>query len=505
MSPSASYQMVDVEDVSMSNLKADGPLVPSGSGYMRPLSVSTQQCDRLSSSQDAGVGISSTSSWMSMTWRMPEVSLMTVVVFLAAMGGFLFGYDLGLVSGALEYIEEDLHLSEWQDELIVMAAKAGAFFGTFIGGAAMLAYGRRPCIACSAIFFIAGPVMMAAAANATLLVVGRFSIGIGIGVSAVVVPAYLGELSPAHLRGRIVAVYEVAVALGMFVAPLVDFTLKDLESQWRYMVSMPLIPAVMLMLAVLLLPESPRWLVMIGMYDEALQTLQSLRKTPGARGKGERWQGQGHRCREAKSGRSQASRGRIRDRSMDKGAQAGDDERTSLSPCEPTTATNTNTNGAVVAESTKIIAEDELMEIWSTDQKNKASASEMRSALQITIGSSSKQRRPTIHSLSDEEEQAAASTDACSSSSSAAMPRTLMAAMTEMMMDFRELTRGDDRSAFCMAMWLALVNQLCASTAIINYGPKLLDKIGTYDRDERILMTVVLALVKMIGALGQPH
>jgi len=85
------------------------------------------------------------------------------------------------------------------------------------------------------------------------------------------------------------------------------------------------------------------------------------------------------------------------------------------------------------------------------------------------------------------------------------MPRTLMAAMTEMMMDFRELTRGDDRSAFCMAMWLALVNQLCASTAIINYGPKLLDKIGTYDRDERILMTVVLALVKMIGASGPPH
>lgn len=395
------------------------------------------------------------------------VSLMAVVVFLSAIGGFLFGYDLGLVSGALEYIEEDMHLSERQDQLVVMAAKAGAFFGTFIGGASMLAYGRRRSIACSAVFFIAGPVMMAAAGNVTLLVAGRLSIGVGIGVSAVVVPAYLGELSPPSLRGRVVAVYEVAVAFGMFVAPLVDFMLKDLDGKWRYMVAMPLLPAALLMAAVAMLPESPRWLVQVGDYDAALRTLESLRQVPGDAAPGRRPDG-GDAARES------------------------DDERTRLSP-----------DAALAASATTIIAEGELMEIWSTDQKNKAAASDARSALSIT---SSGNLRASPRS--DDGGECPSSSPARGGGGGAggpgAMPRTLGAAMAEMAMDFRELTRGADRSAFCIAMWLALVNQLCASTAIINYGPKLLDKLGSYDRDERILMTVVLALVKMIGTRRRP-
>ena len=85
------------------------------------------------------------------------------------------------------------------------------------------------------------------------------------------------ELSAPHLRGGTVAVYEIAIGFGMFIAPLVDFLLKDLDQQWRYMVAMPIVPSVMLLLAVTLLPESPRWLIQRGLLEQAIETLKRLR------------------------------------------------------------------------------------------------------------------------------------------------------------------------------------------------------------------------------------
>ena len=355
--------------------------------------------------------------------------LMHIVTCLATIGGFLFGYDLGLVSGALEFIEEDMQLNEVQDQVIVMATKLGAFFGTFVGGAAMLAYGRRACISTSAGFFLIGPAMMAAASGPALLTVGRFAIGIGIGMSAVVVPAYLGELSPPDRRGAVVAVYEVAVGFGMFIAPLVDYLLSGLEQEWRYMVAAPAVPSILLLVAVLALPESPRWLVMRGLIDEAMDTLLRLR--------GGGLQSSGH------SGGNASS-------------DSGSGIRVNASATNPDE-----------------IAEDELLDIWSTDQKNKAFAAEARAKLRTKV-------KKKVKSIPE------------NSSNADSWPRTFNAALTDMFLDLIELSQSADRSAFCIAMWLALVNQLCASTAIINYGPKLLDKIagGDYERGLRYVVTI---------------
>ncbi|KAK9817311.1 hypothetical protein WJX72_012503 [[Myrmecia] bisecta] len=198
------------------------------------------------------------------------------VAAFAALGGFLYGYDLGLIGGAMLNIHDQFHTSTAASEVIVGAAKIGAFFGTFLGGAMMLYYGRRKAIAMDSIFFMAGPVIMAAAYGVTGLVVGRVVVGLGIGISAVVVPAYLGEVAPAKSRGKIVEIYEVMLCLGMLCSVLADVALQDVHNNWRWMVGLPFIPGFILSAALLVLPESPRWLVVNGHLDEALAIIHRV-------------------------------------------------------------------------------------------------------------------------------------------------------------------------------------------------------------------------------------
>ncbi|KAI8468592.1 MAG: major facilitator superfamily domain-containing protein [Monoraphidium minutum] len=136
------------------------------------------------------------------------------IAFLASVAGFLYGYDLGLIGGAMHGISAEfgIHTTSTK-ELIVAAAKAGAFFGTFLGAAGMLRYGRRAAIGGLGCLFLTGPILMAAAGlhgthGPGCLIAGRFITGLGIGASAIVVPAYLAELAPAKTRGSIVAIYE---------------------------------------------------------------------------------------------------------------------------------------------------------------------------------------------------------------------------------------------------------------------------------------------------------
>ena len=144
------------------------------------------------------------------------------------------------------HIQEEFNLSESVSEVVVGAAKLGAVLGTFLGGALMLYYGRRPAIAADSLFFIIGPAIMAGAWNVAGLIIGRFIVGMGIGVSAVVVTAYLGEVAPAKSRGRIVELYEVMLCLGMMTSALINAALDDVTGNWRWMVGVPAIPAVLM-------------------------------------------------------------------------------------------------------------------------------------------------------------------------------------------------------------------------------------------------------------------
>ncbi|KAK3262149.1 hypothetical protein CYMTET_28978 [Cymbomonas tetramitiformis] len=199
------------------------------------------------------------------------------VASFGALGGFLFGYDLALIGGALLYMEEDLFLTELEIELIVGGAKFGAVFGTFIGGALMSCYGRRNAIVVDGLFYIVGPLLMAVSGSVLGLVVGRLVVGVGVGISAVVVPTYVAEMAPANSRGAMVTIYELMLCLGMLCASLMDFALKDWPGNWRWMVGVPALPAVLLLTTRWLLPESPRWLVHHGYMRKALAAIHSLR------------------------------------------------------------------------------------------------------------------------------------------------------------------------------------------------------------------------------------
>lgn len=208
---------------------------------------------------------------------MPRAARMLIrVAIFAALGGFLYGYDLGLIGGALLSMREEMHFGEGVVEVIVAAAKIGAFFGTFLGGGLMLYYGRRTTIALDSVFFMLGPIIMASASGIMGLIFGRLLIGLGIGVSAVVVPAYLGELSPAKVRGRIVETYEVVLCFGMLTAVLADAALAHAPNNWRWMVGLPVVPGMILSAAMWMLPESPRWLVVDGRLDEALAVIHVM-------------------------------------------------------------------------------------------------------------------------------------------------------------------------------------------------------------------------------------
>ncbi|KAK9803469.1 hypothetical protein WJX73_005311 [Symbiochloris irregularis] len=160
--------------------------------------------------------------------------LVRVAIF-AALGGFLYGYDLGLIGGAMLSMRDEIALSTEATQVVVAAAKAGGFFGTFLGGGAMLYYGRRTTIALDSLFFMVGPITMAAATGLWGLVLGRFLIGMGI-----------------------------------------DAALQNAPNNWRWMVGLPVVPGLVLSAAMWMLPESPRWLVVNGRLDEALAVIHVM-------------------------------------------------------------------------------------------------------------------------------------------------------------------------------------------------------------------------------------
>lgn len=189
----------------------------------------------------------------------------------AGMGGFLFGYDIGVISGALPLLANDteLALDDRSTELIVGQAKIGAALGAFGATWVLQSRGHVALFWLSGLAFIAGPILIAAAAPSPLLVgAGRLLTGLGVGLSAVASPTYLADIAPLRSRGCIVGVYELMLTLGVVTAAVVD-TLLQLPAvvswvhahlsvePWRLALGLPGLPAIPYFLGSLLLPETP--------------------------------------------------------------------------------------------------------------------------------------------------------------------------------------------------------------------------------------------------------
>lgn len=196
----------------------------------------------------------------------------------AALGGLLFGYDTGVISGAVIFIKKDFALSVFPQELVVSMVLVGAAIGALSGGRLADRLGRRMVLLATSVIFIAGAVVCALAASLDMLLVGRTVVGLGIGLASITVPLYISESSPPHARGWQVSLFQLAITIGILCGYLVDFAFSRSEA-WRWMLGLAAVPGIMLGLGMCFLPESPRWLIKHGRIDTARSVLARIRGT----------------------------------------------------------------------------------------------------------------------------------------------------------------------------------------------------------------------------------
>src|SRR3569833_1852619 len=199
------------------------------------------------------------------------------ISLLAALGGLLFGYDTGVISGALLYVKEDLHAGELAQSWIVAGLLVGAVFGALAGGRLADLISRRWTLLASGIVYVVAAIAASLAQASGQLVAARMVLGLAVGAASAVVPLYIAEHTPPKLRGGTVSYNQLMVKINILVANLVDFALRIADQFCRWMLGLVALPGVFLVLGMLFVPYSPRWLMQRGRREEAHEVLRHTR------------------------------------------------------------------------------------------------------------------------------------------------------------------------------------------------------------------------------------
>ncbi|XP_068654980.1 probable inositol transporter 2 [Aristolochia californica] len=212
----------------------------------------------------------------SLAWKNPYVLRLA---FSAGIGGLLFGYDTGVISGALLYIRDDFAAVDRKtvlQESIVSMAVAGAIIGAAVGGFMNDRIGRRKSVLIADFLFFIGAVIMAAALNPLMLIVGRVFVGFGVGMASMTAPLYISEVSPPKIRGALVSTNGFFITGGQFLSYLINLAFTRAPGTWRWMLGVAGLPALLQFFLMFYLPESPRWLYRKGKEDEAKAILRKI-------------------------------------------------------------------------------------------------------------------------------------------------------------------------------------------------------------------------------------
>jgi sugar porter (SP) family MFS transporter len=199
-----------------------------------------------------------------------------LLVGIAALGGLLFGYDTGVISGALLFIRTEFDLSPTMQGLVAGIALIGAAAGAAFAGSLSDRFGRRLVLMVTGVVFVAGALIAALAPSISILLLGRVVVGIGIGFASMLTPLYLAEMAPARNRGALVSLNQFAITCGILVSYLVGYLFAQ-AGQWRWMLALGALPGAILAAGMLVLPETPRWLAGHGHMAEAGAVLRRLR------------------------------------------------------------------------------------------------------------------------------------------------------------------------------------------------------------------------------------
>ena len=198
------------------------------------------------------------------------------ISMVATIGGLMFGFDVGIISGAIPFIQPYFGWTELQLGWGVSSILVGAIIGAFGTGSLTEKYGRRSLLISVALFFAISCAGMALAKTQTFFISFRVIGGLAVGAVSVLSPMYVAEVAPPKIRGTLITIYQLAITLGILISYLVNFALHEVENNWRWMFATGLLPSIIFFVGLIFIPESPRWLVKAGFKEKARLVLERI-------------------------------------------------------------------------------------------------------------------------------------------------------------------------------------------------------------------------------------
>ncbi|HEX4058095.1 MAG TPA: sugar porter family MFS transporter [Galbitalea sp.] len=209
--------------------------------------------------------------------RQSTNGLLIRAAIIAAIGGLLFGYDTGVISGALLFLKGDLHADATDQEWIVSVLLLGAIVGAFFSAYSADLFSRKWTKVISGSIYVIGALGCAFSESVPMLIAFRFVLGLSVGTASFVSPLYISEVAPPRVRGGLVSFNQLAITSGILISYLVDFAFQDVPGTWRWMLGIAAIPGAALAIGMLTVPHTPRWLVQQNRDKEATGVLERLR------------------------------------------------------------------------------------------------------------------------------------------------------------------------------------------------------------------------------------